>query len=150
MDVVLLDGLDEGVRVDKVGVGVSSTKVGKRNAVLDGRFGKTESLDEDSSTVWAGDTVQTVKEDLEIGVRLEEGFNEREVEDAFEEDEVVLDRVDDFNFERTVFEVSKFREVELAEECRSGCLPRHARVQHDILTSPASRDLYELKLLVIS
>lgn len=91
LDVVLLDGLDKGVGVDKVGIWVSSTKVGKRNAVLDGRFGETESLDEDGSAVWTSDAMQAVEEDLEIGVGLEEGFDEREVEDTLEEGEVILD-----------------------------------------------------------
>lgn len=39
---------------------------------------------EDSLSVWASDTREGIKEDLEIWVRLEEFLNKREVENIFQ------------------------------------------------------------------
>ena len=56
-DLILFDSLDQGMSIGQVGVGVSSTEVGGRNAVLDGRLGETELADEDSVGVGTGNSM---------------------------------------------------------------------------------------------
>lgn len=76
--------------ISQVGVWVPSAKVGKRYAVLYGGRWKSERVDEDLGRVGTGDTVQSIKKDLVIiGMRGEEVFDERKVEDLFKEFEIV-------------------------------------------------------------
>lgn len=116
LDVVLLDGFDEGVSIDQVGIGVSSTKVRKRDAVLDRGFREAESLHEDGASVGASDTVKTVEQDFEVGVGFEERLDEGEVEDLLEKNEVVLDAVDNVHSHRTVLEGADLAEIKLGAQ----------------------------------
>lgn len=113
-DIVLLNSLDEGVRVGEVRIRVSSTKIGQRNAVLDRRLGKTELLEEDGLGVRTGDAMKTVEEDLEVlGVFVQEFLDQREVEDLLEQGHVISDGVDDGDFGRSIREISGFGKVDL-------------------------------------
>ena len=115
-DIVPLDNLDQTVSIGQVGVGVSSTEVGGRDTILGGRFGETELFDEDSVRVGTGNTVQTVEKDPEtLGVE-EEVFDQVEVEDRFEELDVIGDGINDLNLQRTVSGFSNHREVDLEAE----------------------------------
>ena len=92
LDILAFHVLHELVRVRKVRVGVASTKVGEWDGVLDGGRRQAELVDENSTAVWAGDTVHTIEEDLElVRVGEEEGLDEVKVKDRLEELDVVLD-----------------------------------------------------------
>jgi hypothetical protein len=106
------------VSVGQVGVGVSSSKVGQRSAVHDGRLGEAELLDEDGSTVGTGDTVHAVEEDggslLAGGGRgVEVLLDEVEVEDVAEEGDVVGDGVDDLDLDGSDLGGTDLLEVDL-------------------------------------
>jgi hypothetical protein len=81
---------------------VSSAKVGGWDAVLGGRLGKTERIDEDSVGVGAGNTMETIEEDLEILGVDEEVLDQVKIENRFEELDVVGDGINDFNLQGTV------------------------------------------------
>ena len=113
-DVVLLDRLDERVRVGEVRVGVSATEVRQRLAVLHRGLGQAELLDEDAVGVGAGDTVQAVEEDLErVLVGEEEALDEVEVEDRLEELDVVRDGVDDLDLGGAVGRLADLGQIDL-------------------------------------
>jgi len=102
------------VGVCQVWVGVGSTKVRERHAVLDRAFVETELLDKDGSTVRSSDTVEGIKQDCRFrrgGVQPV--FDELKVEDLFEESNVVRDGIDDGDFEGTVGELADFGNIEL-------------------------------------
>jgi len=85
------------VSICQVGVGVSSTEVGGWDTILGGRLGETELIDEDSAGVRTGNAVETIEEDPEtLGVK-EEVLDQVEVEDRFEEFDVISDGVNDLN-----------------------------------------------------
>lgn len=100
-DVVLVNDLDEGVGVGQVGVGVAAVEVGAGDTVLGGAL-ETKLLLEDGGSIRTSDTVQAVKEDLEIGVGLEELLDEVEIEDVLEHLDVVNSAIDDLNLEGAV------------------------------------------------
>jgi hypothetical protein len=102
LDAVLVDGLDERVGVDQVRVGVLSAEVGKRFAVLDRGLGQLELVAEDADSVGSRHSVQSVEEDLEVGVGLEVGLDQREVEDLLHVLDVVGDAVDDLDLQSAV------------------------------------------------
>lgn len=113
LDVVLLNNLDKAVGIGQVGVGMTSAKVGRGNAVLDGGFGKAELGEEQGFGVRSGNTMQTIEEDFKFFIRCEEGFDEVKVEDALEQDSIVCDRVEDGDFERSISGVANLVEVDL-------------------------------------
>ena len=115
-DVVLFDSLDQGVSICQVGVGVSSTEVGRWDTVLCGRFEETELVDEDSAGVWTGNTVQTIEKNPELLSVGEEVLDQVEVENRFEELDVFSDGINDLNLQRTVSGFSNHREVDLEVE----------------------------------
>jgi len=117
-DLLLLDSSDEVVSVGQVGIGVGSSKVGKRNAVLDGGFSETESIDEDGSTVRTSDSVESVEEDggrlvAGRGRSVEVGLDEVEVEDGVEEGHVVGNGVDDLDVDGSDLDGTDLEEVDL-------------------------------------
>jgi len=101
VNVVLLDGINQAGGVDEVGVGVVTAKVGLGNAVL-GRTLLAKLLLEDVDTVVSSNTAQTVEENLEVGVLLEERLDQVKVENVLEHLDVVLGGVDNLNLEITV------------------------------------------------
>ena len=102
VDAVLVDGLDELVRVHEVRVWVAAAEIGLGDAVHGAAGGKAELVDEDVDAVGACYTVHAVEEDLEIGVLLEEAADEVEVEDLLHHGDVVLGRVDNFHLEGAI------------------------------------------------
>ena len=119
-DLLLLDSSDEVVGVGQVGIGVGSSKVGKRNAVLDGGLSETEGVDEDGSTVRTSDSVESVEEDggsFVAGGRrsVKVGLDEVEVEDGVEEGHVVGDRVDDLDVDGSDLGGTDLEEVDLMQ-----------------------------------
>ena len=101
-NVVLLNSVDQGVSIGQVGVGVSSTEVGGRDAVLGGRFWETELVNENGTGVGTGNAVETIEKDIETLSVKEEAFDQVKVEDRFEELNVIVDRIDDLDFQRTI------------------------------------------------
>lgn len=113
VDVLAFDPLDKFVCVCQVRIGVASAEVGERYRVLYGSLRETERVDEDSTPVRTSDTVHTVEENFErVRMRLEEVLDEGEVEDGFEELDVVRNGVDDLNVRGTVGEEALLREVD--------------------------------------
>ena len=100
-DVVLVNNLDQRVSVGKVRIGVATVEVGARHTVLCG-VAEAKLLLEDSLSVRASDTVETVEEDLEVGVGREELLDEVEVEDVLEHGNVIGSAVDNLNLEVAV------------------------------------------------
>jgi hypothetical protein len=101
VDLALLNSVNESVCVDEVRVGVESTEIGLRNAVL-GATLDSKLLLEHLDTIVASDTVEAVEEDLEVLVLSKELLDEVKVEDVLEHLDVVLGAVDDFDLERAV------------------------------------------------
>jgi hypothetical protein len=114
LDAVLVDRLDERVGVDEVRVGVLSTEVGKRFTVLDRGLGQLELVYEDADTVGTRHSAQSVEENLEVGVGLEVGLDQREVEDLLHVLDVVGDAVDDLDLESAVGLGADGSDVDLA------------------------------------
>lgn len=113
-DVVLLNGVNQCVRIGQVGIGVESTEVWKGHAVLDGRFRQAKCIYEKSSSIWAGDAVKTVEQYREVGlVFIEEFLDEREVKDRLKEGNVIRDRVYDGDFAGAVSVVPYFGKIDL-------------------------------------
>lgn len=98
---VLVDNLDKRVGVGEVRIGVTAVEVGARDAVLDGAS-EAKLILEDGLAVGSSDTVETVEEDLELGVRVEELLDSGEIENVLQHGGVVGSAVDNLNFERTV------------------------------------------------
>lgn len=114
LDVILLNGLDEGVSICQVGIRMTSTEIGKGNAILDGILAKTESVNKNSASIRTGNTVETIEKDSEVVlVLLEEGFDEREIENLFQEDDIIRNRVDDDDFRRTEAGFANFSKIDL-------------------------------------
>ena len=61
--------------------------------------------------------MKTVEKDTESGCVEEEGFNQREIEDGLEQDNIVCHGVDDSHFRRAISELSYFRQIDLPN-CR--------------------------------
>lgn len=125
-NVAPLNSLNQAVSVGQVGVGMSSTKVGGGDAVLGGRLGKTKFADEDGTSVWTGNTVKTVKKDVEVLGMGEEIPYQAKVEDRFEELNIICDGINDLNLQRTISGFSNLREVNLRIESQSGCSQGYA------------------------
>jgi len=100
-DVVLVDNLDQRVSIGKVRIGVATVEVGARHTVLCG-VAQAKLLLEDSLSVRASDTVETIEEDLEVWVGREELLDQVEVEDVLEHSNVIGSAVDNFNLEVAV------------------------------------------------
>ena len=105
---------------------MSSAEIGGRDTVLGGRLGKTKLIDEDSVGIGAGNTMQTIEEDPETLSVEEEVFDQVEVENRFEELDVISDGVDDFNLQGTVRGFSDLRKVDLEMETQSRRSRGHA------------------------
>lgn len=109
LDIVLLHGLHKRTRICQIRVGVSSTKVGQRDTILDRGLGKTELLDENRARIGTGDTMQTVKQDAERRcIVLEEVLDKREIKDFLQQDDVIGDGVDDLHLGGSVASVANF------------------------------------------
>lgn len=89
MDLALVYGFDERVRVGEVGVWVTAVEIGRGNAVLGAGGWEAEFVLEDCFSVGACDTVESVEEDFEVCVGLEEFLDQGEIEDIFQHFDVV-------------------------------------------------------------
>ena len=92
---------------------------------------------EDTNSVGTGDTMETIEEELKVGIGLEEGFDEIEIEDFFEHVDVIGYGVNDFNGEISVGFGANLGEVDLISLVWRGD------------TSGISASLYSLMVLVI-
>jgi hypothetical protein len=103
---------------------MAAAKVGAWMAILGGCFRETEFSLENTDSVGTGDlgglvsrerdtAMETVKEEFEVGVWRQEGFDQREVEDFFEHWDVIFDWVDDFNCQVSVFLGSDWGQIDL-------------------------------------
>lgn len=91
---------------------MSSTEVREGDCVLDRGRGEAQLVDEDGTTVGAGDTVHAVEEDLErVRVGEQERLDQVEIEDGLQELDVVLDRVDDLDLAWAIGEGAKLGKV---------------------------------------
>ena len=88
--------------VDQIGVGMASSEVGRRNAILGAAAGKAKLLFEDCDAVGAGDTIESVKEDLEVFAGGKEFLDEGKVEYVFEHLNVIACGIDDFHFDGAI------------------------------------------------
>ncbi len=146
VDVLALDALNKFVCVGQIGVGVTTAEVRERYRVLYGSLGETKSIDEDSAAVRTGDTVHAVEENFErVSMRLEEVLDEGEVEDGFEELDVVRHGVDDLDVRGTIGEEALLGEVDrgkLNDLVAGDSLRLFEDLVRDILRSrPAVRDV---------
>lgn len=131
--------------VCEVGVGVEAAEVGGRRAVLDGGFGQAEGLNEDSSSVRPGDTVEGVEQNGGFGRGVVEPVLDGvKVEDCLQQGEVVGDSVDNGDLQGAVSEVTSLGQVQLFK-VSSGSIQSVAPA----LTSGRSIDLYSLMSSVI-
>lgn len=75
--------------------------------------GETKLLLEDADTIWTGDTVEPVKENLEAGVVAEERFDEVKVKDVLQHLDIVLHAVDNLNLKVAVLAGSNGFDINL-------------------------------------
>ncbi len=115
LDFVLVHGLDEGLRVDKVRVGVATIEVWGRDAILCAARGKAKFFFENSNAVGASDAGEGIEEGFEGRIGVEEGFDEGEVENGFQHCYVVRCGVDDLDFEGAIFFCADCGEVDIGE-----------------------------------
>lgn len=87
--------------VYQVRIGVAAVEVGARNTVLSGAS-KTKLLFENGNSVGTGDTVETVKENLEVGVGSKKLLDGVKVEDVLEHSDVIGSAINDLNLESTI------------------------------------------------
>lgn len=117
-NVLRLDSLHKAVGVREVRIGVSSIEVWRWNAVLNGAFRETETLDEEGTGVRSSNTMQTVKEDGEvIDMGIKEVLDQGEIEDLFEEGDIVCHGVDDLDIAGSVLEIANLGEINLLNGC---------------------------------
>lgn len=57
--------------------------------------------------------MESVKEDFEVGIGLEETFDQREVEDFFKHGDVIVDGINDFNSQISICLGPNFGKVDL-------------------------------------
>ena len=92
-----VDGFDERVCVDQVGIWVSAIEVGAGVAVLGATRGEAELGVEDGFTVGSCDAGEAVEEDLEVWLGFEEGFYKVKVENVLQHLNVVGCAINDLN-----------------------------------------------------
>lgn len=99
---VLVDGLNELVGIDEVGVGVATAKVRQGLAVHGAAGGQAELLLEDVHTVGASDTVHAVEEHLKVLVGVKEVLDQVEIEDLLHHSHVIGGGVDNLDLDGAV------------------------------------------------
>ena len=93
---------------------MTSSEVRQWYTVLDGGQREPELVDEDGAGVGTGDTVQTIKENLEVHCMfIQELFDQREIENSFEQSNVIGNRVNDGYFGSSESKLSSFGKVNL-------------------------------------
>jgi hypothetical protein len=63
--------------------------------------------------MYGNTAVESVEEDFEVGIRLEETFDQGEVEYFFKHGDVIVDGVNDFNSQISICLGSNFGKVDL-------------------------------------
>jgi hypothetical protein len=102
VDALLINGLDQLMGVDQVGVRVATVEVGAGDAVHGAVLGQTQLLDEDVHTIGTSHTVHTIKQHLEILVGAEELLDQVKVKDLLHHLEVIGGGVNNLNLQGTI------------------------------------------------
>lgn len=113
-NVGLVNGLDKGLGIGEVGVGVAAVEVGAGHTVLNSAS-EAELSFEDGLSVGASDTVESIKQDLEVGVGGEELLDEIEVEDVLKHVDIVGGAVDDLNLKGAVGLSAEGRNINIGD-----------------------------------
>lgn len=98
--------------IGQVRIGMASTEVRKRYAVLYTGFWQAECINQEGSSIGAGNAIEAIEENREISYMvIQEFLDEREVENGLEQSDVISNRVNDGDFSGAVCKFSYFGKV---------------------------------------